>query len=1208
MGMSSRRTRGKLVRSWIRFVIIGLILLVLSLYLLLASGFLGEAPGRIISSIVSDDSVTISFRGLRTDLFWKTRADSVIVTTWDGLVVSVAGVEISGSALDYLLNVHVDSIYVENLGIELPPASDLPETQPSSLAEILQGIDMGIAVSTDRLRLEHGCILDVGSVIIDSMFLDCSIDRFLGVRLVVDSAGVCIPDLGRISGSGGLVLMDGVVSTEGFDAAVDAGSLTVSGSLSGDDETLDVNLSGHASTSTLDLPFVVSVHIDGRLWGPLAHLQTKLGLSGGRARLMDRDAEFSADTLTADLSGVRVNGLSLSTGDVSLDLDGGLDFESMAWDASIFMSMYGVDLSLYADPSVPTDLNGTASAYVSGTGGRGIGGSATLDLSASSTTMAQISGMHLEATLAGTEFSLSGDIDTGEGSVDFSGGGNLGPDWMPQSWNLQADGSISDFSFVRQFASVQMPDMASGWFSLRGTGSRYGVNMNGIAGIAGLSTDALSAGRVELRGSMTYSAGGAGGGIPSGMSFRGTVQGLGIEADGVSADTASLEGSFRIAGRNTEVEADLRLDSLRVASQALHTEAGILLQNDMITVSDLILSGSGDRQYTADLMVGIGDTTFVDLRDLRATHSKLRLITDGFISGYATGDELVLDTLWLDPPVGNLGLSGHVGLGTMGFRASINNVDLTSFSTFSGLPADMSGVGNFAISYSRDSTGVTGAFRGRIDDPAYGQFRMDSITVDISAADNNLDFNGIYAWQNGVRSGLQLRATDALTGTEISLLWDKIQWLELEINDIGDWLFYVLPLPVRTMGASVSARMEYERFNGDYSFEMQASARINRLYITILGIELPNVNFYLSYPDSSARGFNSRFTLGSGSIETGNFSSTWRADIRSLFPFQLGDYTIESALTDMEIAIPGIGAVICSGDLVSRGTGLDRRPVLSGKIKIQEGAVGIPQPVSASSGSGSGEMPFDLSIDVSGTGDLWFRTSFADIEMSLKLRIFTLERKATVNGSVSAVRGRITLLQRDFQITRGTVTIIQGHPPILQLNVEAVTRVRSAVSHQEYEITVLIHGDAENPEITLTGLGPSGQISQEDILTLLAAGLTYGEMQQMNSSAIRSEVQTVAQTMLGNLLARNLRHEIGLDTFEISPELLSDTTSLVLNVGKYVLPDLYVSYKDDVFSADPGTVSAQYLFSSDLYVEGSSRTTIHGYLEPTVELHYTIRY
>ena len=116
-------------------------------------------------------------------------------------------------------------------------------------------------------------------------------------------------------------------------------------------------------------------------------------------------------------------------------------------------------------------------------------------------------------------------------------------------------------------------------------------------------------------------------------------------------------------------------------------------------------------------------------------------------------------------------------------------------------------------------------------------------------------------------------------------------------------------------------------------------------------------------------------------------------------------------------------------------------------------------------------------------------------------------------------------------------------------------------------------------------------------------------MQQVNSSAaLRTEVKLLAQAMLGSLLARNLRHQTGLDTFEIYPELHSDTTSLVLNVGKYVLPDLYFSYEGVVFSADPGNFVIQYLFSNEFYIEGSTRSTIHGDPEPTLELHYTIRY
>jgi len=83
---------------------------------------------------------------------------------------------------------------------------------------------------------------------------------------------------------------------------------------------------------------------------------------------------------------------------------------------------------------------------------------------------------------------------------------------------------------------------------------------------------------------------------------------------------------------------------------------------------------------------------------------------------------------------------------------------------------------------------------------------------------------------------------------------------------------------------------------------------------------------------------------------------------------------------------------------------------------------------------------------------------------------------------------------------------------------------------------------------------------------------------------------------------------MGLDALSINPDLLSDTTGLTVEVGKYVLPNLYVSYIDDVFSSKPGTISAQYFFSRDLFLEGSSKTTLTGNQEPAMELHYTIRY
>ena len=1188
--------------------VLGFVLFALSLYILLATGFLGDVPGRIISSFVSDDSVTITFRGLRTDIFWSTSADTVIVTDIEGLVVSAASIQIDGNLLYYLVDGHVDQILVDSLSIQLAPETPLPNDEPTSLLTILDNIDMGVAASTERMSLRYGIITESGCIIVDSMHISTSIDRIAGIMLNVDSAGVYLPGFGSIRGYGLLRMDDGYVTADEFTGIAAPGSLSVTGTLSGPEETLNVEFSGTAGTSSYDVPVDLSILVEGRINGRLPDLQTELELTSIRAVLFGTEASFEVDTLKADLQDISVRNLHLVTDDAELNFDGAFNIESLEWSAALDLNMTNTDVSEYLAHFWATGITGSVHARGRGTGYSGLYGSVTVDISESYSEIIDLSTLHIGAVLQDNSFSLDGTVGSSSGNASFTGSGYLGPGWIPESWVLQVDGEVRDLAFFRQYCLDVCPDITSAFFSLSGSGSGFGMNFRGSAGVRGLEMEGMSAERVSIDGTLNYSTRNTIAGIPFGVSFDGGIEVLGLKAEGVAADTASLEGTFGIAGSSLSADASLLIDSLRVLSDVFHTTADIKLDEYGIRIDGLTLAGSADRLYTAEIEVGTGDTTSFSVEEIRATHSKLRVITSGGLSGFTENGSIILDTLWLDPPVGDFAMSGILSDEKTEMHADIVNFDLSSFSTFSGLPADMSGVGDFRLSYLSDTTGVHGSLIGRISDPVYGQFRMDSITLDISARNNAFNVNGIYAWHDGVRSGLQMRAVDIWAGTETALLFDKIQWLELEVNDIGDWLFYILPSPVKTMGASVSARIEYEKNSEDYSLEMQASARINRLYITVLGIELPNVNFYMNYPDSSQSGYNARLTLGSGSESTGNFSSSSYADIVSLIPFELGSYTLNSTLSDMEIAIPGMGAVICSGGLSSSGNGLKERPVLSGQIKILEGAVGIPQPVSSSSSSGSGELPFDLAIDVAGTGDLWFRTNFADIEMALKLRIFTLERKPTVNGYVSAVRGRITLLQRDFQITEGRVNIIQGNPLVMQLNVTAETRVRSVISHEEYVITIVISGDLENLDISLSCQGPSGPVAQEDILTLLAVGLTYGEMQQMNSSSIRSEVENVAQTMLGSLLARNLRHEIGLDTFEISPELLSDTTSLVLNVGKYVLPDLYVSYKDDVFSADPGTVSAQYLFSNDFYVEGTSRTTIHGYLEPTVELHYTIRY
>lgn len=455
-------------------------------------------------------------------------------------------------------------------------------------------------------------------------------------------------------------------------------------------------------------------------------------------------------------------------------------------------------------------------------------------------------------------------------------------------------------------------------------------------------------------------------------------------------------------------------------------------------------------------------------------------------------------------------------------------------------------------------------------------------------------------------------------------IWDRqaspdldpgdLMWLEAELTGVGDELFYLLPIPLKTSGASVSARLEYQRNTQEFSAGI--ASHFSRLYLTDPGIEFPGMSLYMTYPEQrEGSDYNGSVTLNSSSDNRTTLDAVLLLDVEEDLSFQGGlpvrlkGYSFRMDLTGWETLIAGIGWLQLSGTLTSSADTLSRKPYVSGKVNIDAATIsmggGGTLEGSGSSGSSSNtELPLDLNIRISGDRGIWFRNSFANVEFSTELDISTLRGQLAVGGDVKAVRGGVYLLGREFRITQGEVRILRSIPLEIELDIEAEARIRSSVSGAEYTITVSVTGDPEEPDITLTGSGPAGAVTEQDIVTLLTAGMTYGELQQFDSTALGS----VAGNYLGQWLARSIRDDVGLDALQFSPDFSSDTTSLVVNAGKYVLPDLFVSYSSDVFSSDAGTVSAQFFINRDFYLEGSTKSTLTGSHDPSFELHYTYRY
>ncbi len=1205
-GLLLRPLLGRGPTAFLRLSLAGLALLLLSLYAMLATGGLGDGLSDAIGRLASNDSTTIRLEGLRTDLFWRTSLDSLVVTNRRGLRVEVSGASIRGGVPGFLIAGDVGELTVETIEIDLPPPR--PDREERTVECVLGNIDAAIPVSAGYLGLGYGVIRGEGGVILDSMRIATALEREEGVRLEISDVGVRLPGFGPVEGSGTISLIGGTVLAEGFTAYGPPGSVTVDGRMDCDG-SLDAGISGRAGTGFLDLPVELEVSFAGSVGGDVGGPVAELAFDEGSAELMGRQVSFEADSVRATTDSVTVSDLQVISEDASLVLDGSFQPRSGSWSGRVDLGLSGADLSSWMPELEVVGLQGALSVGGSGVGAEPASVWVSADVAAGGVMGYGAGSVRMDASLSSGSLSLDLEADMASASVSIRGDAVVESWPLPESWSATGSAELSSDRLLSLLGPGGLPELDGLSLSFDASGTRFGLDGSGSVSVTGLSSPGLLLGEAGFRGDFGVS--GLSSPAPD-ISAEGDIILAGLEAGPVAADSASLSGTYRLEGGVPGAEAELVVDSLRALDRAFRVSAGLSVEEGVAMLEGLRVTAPGDRVYTADATITLPPGPTLDLSDIRASHSKLRVLTGGSLSASLEEGEVRLDTLWLDPPVGLLGMSGSFDPAGEGarLRMRVDDVDLSSLGALLDLPSSLAGKGSFRLVFSSSPSGVSGSLEGHVSDPSYGRFSMDSITVDVSADDSGIRLEGLYAWRGGTRSGMQLRV-DAPPGGLLAGEGEMtLAWVEMEANDLGDWLFYALPVPIRTMGASVSARMEYDRNGGgEPLFEVQASARIEKLYVTALGLELPRLNLYLSYPDTARTGYNARLTLGAGDGEAGSLSSTWLAMVESIRPLSVGDYDISLEMEQMQLALTGLGAVLADGSLASSGSGLSERPMVRGNIVLTDGVFGMPTGGGGGgNGGGEAELPFDMAINVSATGGLWFRSNFADIELATKLRIITIERQPTVNGYVSAVRGTISMLQREFRITDGRVELIQGIPPQLMLDVTAETTVRSLMDRSTYDITVRITGDAESPDIDLTGTGPAGPLAQEDILTLLSVGVTYGEMQQLNTAALREQVEGVAQSVVGSLIARNVRAEVGLDTFELTPELFSDTTSLVVNVGKYVLPNLYLSYKGDVFSTSPGTFSAQYLFSTDLFLEASTRSTLHGDLEPTLELHYTFRY
>jgi translocation and assembly module TamB len=206
------------------------------------------------------------------------------------------------------------------------------------------------------------------------------------------------------------------------------------------------------------------------------------------------------------------------------------------------------------------------------------------------------------------------------------------------------------------------------------------------------------------------------------------------------------------------------------------------------------------------------------------------------------------------------------------------------------------------------------------------------------------------------------------------------------------------------------------------------------------------------------------------------------------------------------------------------------------------------------------------------------------------------------NGEFDIVSGEYRAYGQGLVIESGQLLWAGG--PIAQpaVNIRAIRHPGKTSAGSDVTVGVHVEGTLKKPKFTLFS---TPEMTQSEQLSWLLLGQPLNSTSGGQSNMLADAALGLGITG-GNKLTKALKNSVGLDTFAIKTGsgeagAASNNNQAALVLGKYITPELYVSYGLGLFD-HINTVTLEYLFSKHWKISTeSSRRATGGDIEYTIE-------
>ena len=379
---------------------------------------------------------------------------------------------------------------------------------------------------------------------------------------------------------------------------------------------------------------------------------------------------------------------------------------------------------------------------------------------------------------------------------------------------------------------------------------------------------------------------------------------------------------------------------------------------------------------------------------------------------------------------------------------------------------------------------------------------------------------------------------------------------------------------------------------GSTSLKMTVSGTLNKPTVTgqvninqagISYADMPNgltdINGTLTFNENRLHISSLTARTGGGTVELGGFIS-YR---QGLF------FDITAKGKDIRLRYPPGVSAAASADL--RYAGTTQNALLSGDVTVTRFGLNPrfdfalylarskQTPTSAKVNPLLDALRYD--VHIVSTPELRVETSLAKITGDVDLRLRGTAARPSLLGKVNITDGDVFFSSTKYHLERGDIVFTNPLRIEPVLNLEASARVR------EYDVTIGLHGSADNLSTSYRSDPP---LSSSDIIALLALGRTRDDTAISNQQPTQSTTDTASNAVLGEALnaavSSRVQRLFGVSRIKIDPQVggPENNPNARLTVEQPVNKYITLTYITNLSQSTQQIIQAEFTINRSLSV------------------------